>query len=68
MEIAWPGYFSSLDMAQPIPQTGHAHSVESWASIRAELPALAAEWISGYELEVRRPANDGPPVAVLRWD
>ena len=40
MEIAWPGYFSSLDTAQPIPQTGHAPSDESWASIRAELPAL----------------------------
>jgi len=40
MEIAWPGYFSSLDAAQPIPQTGHAPSTESWASIRAELPAL----------------------------
>jgi proline iminopeptidase len=42
MELAWPGYFSSLDAAQPIPQTGHAPSEESWASIRAELPALAA--------------------------
>jgi proline iminopeptidase len=41
MEIAWPGYFSSLDAAQPIPQTGHAPSEESWASIRAELPGLA---------------------------
>ena len=41
MEIAWPGYFSSLDAAQPIPQTDHAPSDESWASIRAELPALA---------------------------
>ena len=41
MEIAWPGYFSSLEVAQPIPQSGHAPSDESWASIRAELPALA---------------------------
>ena len=41
MELAWPGYFSSLAVAQPIPQTGHAPSEESWASIRAELPALA---------------------------
>ena len=41
MEIAWPGYFSSLEVAQPIPQTNHAPSDESWASIRAELPALA---------------------------
>jgi proline iminopeptidase len=42
MEISWPGYFSSLEVAQPIPQTGHAPSRESWASIRAELPTLAA--------------------------
>ena len=28
-------------MAQPIPQTDHAPSDESWASIRAELPGLA---------------------------
>jgi proline iminopeptidase len=41
MELAWPGYFSSLEVAQPIPQTGHAPSEESWASIRAELPGLA---------------------------
>lgn len=41
MELGWPGYFSSLDVAQPITQTGHAPSDESWASIRAELPALA---------------------------
>jgi pimeloyl-ACP methyl ester carboxylesterase len=41
MEIAWPGYFSNLEAAQPIPQTDHAPSDESWASIRAELPALA---------------------------
>jgi proline iminopeptidase len=41
MELVWPGYFSSLEVAQPIPQTGHAPSDTSWASIRAELPALA---------------------------
>jgi pimeloyl-ACP methyl ester carboxylesterase len=41
MEIGWPGYFSSLEAAQPIPQTGHAPSDESWASIEAELPGLA---------------------------
>jgi proline iminopeptidase len=41
MEIVWPGYFSSLEVAQPIPQTGHAPSEETWNSIRAELPALA---------------------------
>ena len=33
-----------------------------------ELPAATADWISGYELEVRRPADEGPPVVVLRWD
>jgi proline iminopeptidase len=43
MEIVWPGYFSSLEAAQPIPQTGHAPSAESWTSIRAELPALAPQ-------------------------
>lgn len=43
MELAWPGYFSSLEVAQPIPQTGHAPSQESWDSIRAELPALAEQ-------------------------
>jgi pimeloyl-ACP methyl ester carboxylesterase len=41
MELAWPGYFSTLEAAQPIPQSGHAPSDESWGSIRAELPALA---------------------------
>ena len=29
MEISWPGYFSSLEVAQPIPQTDHAPSDES---------------------------------------
>jgi pimeloyl-ACP methyl ester carboxylesterase len=41
MELAWPAYFSSLAAAKPIPQTGHAPSDETWASIRAEQPALA---------------------------
>ena len=41
MELAWPGYFSSLEVAQPIPQTGHAPSDQSWASIREQLPILA---------------------------
>jgi proline iminopeptidase len=41
MELVWPAYFSDPAMAQPIPQTGHAPSEESWASIRAELPTLA---------------------------
>ena len=39
--IAWPGYFSSLDVARPIPQSGHAPSEDTWASIGAELPSLA---------------------------
>lgn len=41
MALVWPGYFSSLAVAQPIPQTGHAPSEESWVSIRSELPGLA---------------------------
>lgn len=41
MALAWPGYFSSLAVAQPIPQTGHAPSEETWASIRSERPRLA---------------------------
>jgi pimeloyl-ACP methyl ester carboxylesterase len=41
MEISWPGYFSSLEAAEPIPQTGRAPNDESWASIIAELPSLA---------------------------
>jgi pimeloyl-ACP methyl ester carboxylesterase len=40
MALAWPGYFSSLEVAQPISQRGHAPSAETWASIEAELPAL----------------------------
>ena len=40
MELLWPGYFSSLAVAQPIPQIGHAPSEQSWASIRAEMPSL----------------------------
>ncbi|MGH1564580.1 alpha/beta fold hydrolase [Mumia sp. DW29H23] len=41
LDLAWPAYFSSLEAAQPIPQTGHAPSAETWASIRAEMPRLA---------------------------
>ena len=40
MAIAWPGYFSSPDVAQPIPQSGYAPSEDTWASISAELPSL----------------------------
>jgi proline iminopeptidase len=40
MAIAWPGYFSSIEVAQPIPQRHHAPSAESWASIRTELAGL----------------------------
>ena len=52
MQLAWPGYFSSLEVAQPIPQTGHAPSDESWTSIRAELPALA-ERLEGCSVPTR---------------
>lgn len=52
MELAWPGYFSSLEVAQPIPQTGHAPSRESWDSIHAELPALA-ERLQGCTVPIR---------------
>lgn len=41
MALAWPAYFSSPELVQPIPQTDHAPSRETWASIRAQLPALA---------------------------
>ena len=51
MEIAWPGYFSRLEVAQPIPQRGHAPD-ESWGSIRAELPALA-ERLRGCTVPIR---------------
>ena len=50
------------------PDTFRPHLVGIARIEVPELPAVATEWISGYELEVRRPANDGPPVAVLRWD
>jgi pimeloyl-ACP methyl ester carboxylesterase len=52
MEIGWPGYFSSLEAAQPIPQTGHAPSDESWASIDAELSGLA-ERLRGCPVPIR---------------
>lgn len=52
MELAWPGYFSSLEVAQSIPQTGHAPSRESWDSIHAELPALA-ERLQGCTVPIR---------------
>jgi pimeloyl-ACP methyl ester carboxylesterase len=63
MEIAWPGYFSSLEAARPIPQAGHAPSGESWASIRTELPALA-ELLRGCRIPIRfvHGARDPLPV------
>lgn len=33
-----------------------------------ELPDAAERWISSYELEIRKPDADGPPILVLRWD
>ena len=41
MALVFPAYFSSLEVAQPIPQTGHAPSDETWALIRSEQPRLA---------------------------
>jgi hypothetical protein len=52
MELVRPGYFSSLEVAQPIPQTGHAPSENSWASIREELPCLA-EWLRDCSVATR---------------
>ena len=63
MELAWPGYFSSLEVAQPIPQTGHAPSDQSWASIRAELPALA-ELLPGCTVPTRFVHGDLDPLPV----
>ena len=63
MEIAWPGYFSSLGAAQPIPQRGHAPSKESWASIRAELPALAPQ-LRGCEVPARFVHGELDPLPV----
>ena len=40
MAIAWPAYFSSIAVARPIAQRGHAPSAETWASICAELATL----------------------------
>ena len=63
MEIAWPGYFSSLEAAQPIPQRGHAPSKESWASIHAELPALAPQ-LRGCEVPTRFVHGELDPLPV----
>ena len=41
LELIWPGYFSSLKAAHPMPQIGHGPSEETWASIREQLPNLA---------------------------
>src|SRR5690348_10044856 len=41
MALVWPGYFSSLAVAQLISQTGHAPREEGWESIDSELPGLA---------------------------
>jgi len=63
MEIAWPGYFSSLEAAQPIPQRGHAPSKESWASIRAELPSLAPQ-LRGCDVPTRFVHGELDPLPV----
>ncbi|MFC7494344.1 MULTISPECIES: alpha/beta fold hydrolase [unclassified Nocardioides] len=65
MELAWPAYFSSLDAAQPIPQTDHAQSAETWASIRTEMPALPGR-LRGCAVPARlvHGARDPLPVSV----
>ena len=63
MELAWPGYFSSLEMAQPIPQTGHAPSDQSWASIREQLPSLA-KLLPGCTVPTRFVHGDLDPLPV----
>ena len=63
MELSWPAYFSSLDVAQPIPQKGHAPSEETWASIRAELPALA-ELLPGCTVPTRFVHGELDPLPV----
>ena len=63
MELAWPGYFSSLEMAQPIPQTGHAPSAQSWASIREELPILVQR-LRGCTVPIRFVHGDLDPLPV----
>ena len=63
MELAWPGYFSSLEMAQPIPQTGHAPSAQSWASIREQLPSLA-KLLPGCTVPTRFVHGDLDPLPV----
>ena len=59
----WPGYFSSLEAAQPIPQTGHAPSEESWASIREGLPTLA-ELLPGCTVPTRFVHGELDPLPV----
>lgn len=63
MELVWPAYFSSLEAAQPIPQTDHAPSTETWASIRAELPALA-DRLRGCAVPVRFVHGELDPLPV----
>ena len=63
MALAWPAYFSSLQAAQPIPQTGHAPSDETWASIRSLLPTLA-ERLSGCAVPTRFVHGELDPVPV----
>ncbi len=63
MELSWPAYFSSREVAQPIPQIGHAPSDESWASIRAELPALA-EQLRGCTVPTRFVHGESDPLPV----
>lgn len=63
MALVWPGYFSSLQVAQPIPQTGHAPTDETWASIRSELPGLADK-LRGCTVAARFVHGDRDPLPV----
>lgn len=63
MAIKWPGYFSRLEVAQPIPQSGHAPSDETWASIREHLPILA-EQLAGCPVPTRFVHGELDPLPV----
>lgn len=63
LPLLWPGYFSSLEVAQPIPQTGHAPSDETWASIQSEQPRLADQ-LRGCTVRARFVHGDLDPLPV----
>jgi proline iminopeptidase len=61
MALGWPAYFSSLDKARPIPQTGHAPADETWASIKRAQPGLAAR-LAGCRVPTRFLHGDRDPL------